>query len=160
MLVLGVDPGVATTGFGLVNETDQGNLMNIQYGVITTSAGEPLERRLLNLYLQINQLITQHHPDCCSVEKLFFQKNVTTAMSVGQARGIVLLAAASASMPVYEYTPLEVKQAVSGYGGADKKQVQTMVQVILQLPDLPRPDDAADALAVAICHLNHKFIHQ
>ncbi len=156
MLVLGIDPGIGTTGFGLVRESDQGKLINIQYGVILTPVGEPLEKRLLILYDQLSLLVDKFQPHCFAVEKLFFQKNVSTAMSVGQARGVVFLAAAKAGLSIFEYTPMEIKQAVSGYGGADKRQIQKMVQVILELDRSPSPDDAADALAVAICHLNHK----
>ena len=153
MLVLGIDPGTATTGYGLVRETDQGGLVAVDYGVILTPARQQAEKRLLLLYERLLEIIHLHRPDCGAVEKLFFQKNVTTAIAVGQARGVTLLALAQCGLPVAEYTPLEVKQAVSGYGGADKLQVQMMVQAILALANLPRPDDAADALAIAVCHL-------
>ncbi len=154
MLVLGIDPGTATTGYGLVNETDQGSLEVAEFGVISTPAGLEAEKRLLLLFDRITEIILLHHPVLGAVEKLFFRRNVTTAISVGQARGVALLAMAQHHLRVAEYTPMEVKQAVTGYGGADKHQVQVMVQAILQLDDLPRPDDAADALAVAICHLH------
>jgi len=153
MLVLGIDPGTATTGYGLVREAETGPAM-VAYGVITTPAGAPMPERLLTLYGGLQQIIALHSPDTGAVEKLFFQKNVTTAMTVGQARGVALLALAEAGIGVGEYTPRDVKQAVAGYGGADKPQIQRMVRAILNLPEIPRPDDAADALAVAICHLH------
>ena len=154
MLVLGIDPGTATTGYGLVRETPRGDLELVEYGVILTPAGMDQEKRLLMLYTRLNEIILLHHPDAGAVEKLFFRRNVSTAISVGQARGVILLAMAQVGMPAAEYTPMEVKQAVSGYGGADKKQVQVMVQAILQMEELPRPDDAADAIAIAITHLH------
>ena len=154
MLVLGIDPGTATTGYGLVGETLRGDLELVEYGVILTPAGMDQEKRLQMLYERLNEIILLHHPDAGAVEKLFFRRNVTTAISVGQARGVILLTMAQAHMSVAEYTPMEVKQAVSGYGGADKKQVQVMVQAILQMKELPRPDDAADAIAIAITHLH------
>lgn len=153
MLVLGIDPGTATTGYGLVRDTEQGELVVVDYGVILTPAGMPLEKRLLLLYDRLMEILLLHRPDQGAVEKLFFQRNVTTAIAVGQARGVAMLALAQNNLPVAEYTPLEVKQAVTGYGGAEKLQVQMMVQAVLQLAELPRPDDAADALAVALCHL-------
>lgn len=154
MLVLGIDPGTATTGFGLVQETPQGQLEVVKYGVILTPAGELPEKRLLYLYQQLKELILLHRPDSAAVEKLFFQRNVSTAISVGQARGVILLSLAECGVVVTEYNPLDVKQAVAGYGGAEKKQVQQMVKALLNLEDVPRPDDAADALAIAICHLH------
>lgn len=154
MLVLGIDPGTATTGYGLVREARDGSLECVDFGVIQTPAGQAMPDRLLDLFQQLRQLILLHHPDSGAVEKLFFEKNVRTAISVGQARGVALLAFAEAGLPLGEYTPLEVKQAVAGYGGADKNQVQQMVRALLNLPDIPRPDDAADALAIAICHLH------
>ena len=152
MLVIGIDPGTATTGYGLVRELEDGSLSILDYGVILTPADMEMPRRLLELHRQLRDLILLHHPTTGAVEKLFFQKNVRTALSVGQARGVALLTMAEAGMDIGEYTPLEVKQAVAGYGGADKSQVQQMVRTLLNLPELPRPDDAADALAVAICH--------
>lgn len=153
MLVLGIDPGTATTGYGLVRETEQGGFVVVDYGVILTPAGEAAEKRLLLLYNRILEILLLHRPDHGAVEKLFFQRNVTNAIAVGQARGVVMLALAQKGLAVAEYTPLEVKQAVTGYGGAEKLQVQMMVQAILELVEMPRPDDAADALAVAVCHL-------
>ncbi|NLG97090.1 MAG: crossover junction endodeoxyribonuclease RuvC [Chloroflexi bacterium] len=153
MLVLGIDPGTATTGYGLVRETPQGSLSVVEYGVISTPAGMSPEKRLLLLYDRIMEIMLLHRPDEGAVEKLFFSRNVTTAIAVGQARGVVLLALAKHGLAVAEYTPLEVKQAVTGYGGAGKMQVQQLVQAILDLDEIPKPDDAADALAVAVCHL-------
>lgn len=154
MIVLGIDPGTATTGYGFLNETSRGDIQVIDYGVILTPAQMPMEQRLLSLYQQLKDLILLHRPESGAVEKLFFQRNVTTAISVGQARGVILLAFAEAQLAVDHYTPLEVKQAVVGYGVADKNQVQQMVKAILGLNEIPRPDDAADALAIAICHLH------
>jgi len=160
MLVVGIDPGTATTGYGFVRESNQGNLEVVDFGVILTQAGELPEIRLLQLYKRLNELILLHQPNSGAVEKLFFQRNVTTAIAVGQARGVVMLSLAEAAIPVAEYTPLQVKQAVVGYGGAEKKQVQQMVKALLQLSEIPRPDDAADALAIAICHLHSsRFLH-
>lgn len=153
-LVLGIDPGTATTGYGLVRDREDGSLESVEYGIIQTPAGLPDHQRLLMLYGRLKQILLLHHPASCGVEKLFFQRNVSTAITVGQARGVVLLAIAEAGLDAFEYTPNEVKQAAAGYGSADKKQVQEMVRVLLGLPEIPRPDDAADALAVAICHLS------
>lgn len=152
MLVLGIDPGTATTGYGLVRETSTGDLEAVACGVISTPKNTLPELRLLEIYNQITSLVALHRPDTAAVEKLFFQRNVTTAMAVSQARGVVLLVLAQSNLSVAEYTPMEIKQAIAGYGGADKNQVQQMVKAILNLEDIPRPDDAADALAVAICH--------
>jgi crossover junction endodeoxyribonuclease RuvC len=154
MLVLGIDPGTATTGYGLVKEDEAGNLIPVDFGVVRTSSKLLLPKRLLQIHQQIQEIILLHRPESSAVEKLFFQSNVRTAMSVGQGRGVALLALAQSEIPIAEYTPLEIKQAVAGYGGADKHQVQYMVQALLGLEDIPRPDDAADALAVAICHIH------
>ncbi len=153
-LVLGIDPGTATTGYGLVRDREDGSLEPVTYGTIQTPAGMPAHQRLSILFHQLNELILLHRPDGVAVEKLFFQRNISTAIAVGQARGVVMLAIAEAGLTVGEYTPNEVKQAVAGYGGAGKKQVQEMVRVLLGLPERPQPDDAADALAIAITHLN------
>jgi crossover junction endodeoxyribonuclease RuvC len=158
MLVIGIDPGTATTGYGLVREDDRGELITVDYGVISTPANLPIQERLLILYDQLNDILQHHRPDGGAVEKLFFSRNVRTAISVGQGRGVALLAMGAAGLAIGEYTPLEVKQAVVGYGGAEKHQVQEMVRAILNLEDLPQPDDAADALAVAICHLHSQRI--
>lgn len=154
MLVIGVDPGTATTGYGIVRENPDGSLAAITFGVILTPATESMPARLKTLYEQLSGILTLHQPDAGAVEKLFFQSNVKTAISVGQARGVILLSLSNANLPVAEYTPMEVKQAVAGYGSADKNQVQQMVRALLSLDDIPRPDDAADALAVAICHIH------
>jgi crossover junction endodeoxyribonuclease RuvC len=154
MLAIGIDPGTAITGYGLVRENEVGELLIVDFGAILTSADMPMPERLLELHQRLQQLLLLHRPQSGAVEKLFFQKNVRTALAVGQARGVVLLALAEKNIPVSEYTPLEVKQAVAGYGGADKNQVQQMVRALLGMSDIPRPDDAADALAIAICHLH------
>ena len=154
MLVLGIDPGTATTGYGLVRQTDDGGLQAVDFGAILTPASMPMPDRLASLYEQLQAIIHLHRPDSSAVEKLFFQKNVKTALSVGQGRGVVLLALAQAKLPIGEYTPNEIKQAVTGYGSAGKQQMQEMVRLLLGLEKRPKPDDAADALAVAICHLH------
>ncbi len=155
-LALGIDPGTATTGYGLVRERPDGSLEMVAYGTIKTPAKLPAHQRLVRLYDELREILLLHQPERCAVEKLFFQRNVSTAIAVGQARGVVMLAIAQAGLDVAEYTPNEVKQAVAGYGSAEKRQVQEMVRVLLSMPEIPRPDDAADALAVAITHL-HTF---
>lgn len=150
MIVLGIDPGTAATGYGLVERTGS-RLRAIDYGCLETLPTQPPAVRLLLIHQAIVELIETHRPTLLGVERLFFNRNVQTAFAVGQARGVVLLAAAQAGLPVFEYGPHEVKMAVTGYGRAGKDQVQRMVQVVLGMPSLPRPDDAADALAVAIC---------
>lgn len=154
MLVLGIDPGTAITGYGLVREDESGNLSAVEFGVVRTPAKEPMPERLRQIFHQIQDIALHHRPDYGAVEKLFFQTNVRTAISVGQGRGVAILALAEAQIPVEEYTPLEIKQSVAGYGGADKYQVQHMIKALLNLDEIPHPDDAADALAVAICHLH------
>lgn len=151
MLVLGIDPGTAITGFGLVEQDDEPRLVDA--GAILTAAGTPLPERLLTIHQQLSGVIDAFRPDAVAVEELFFSKNVRTAMSVGHARGVVLLAAAQAGLPIYHYKPSEVKVAVTGYGNADKPQVQEMVRLLLHLDETPKPDDVADAIAVALCHL-------
>jgi crossover junction endodeoxyribonuclease RuvC len=153
-LVLGIDPGTATTGYGLVCSHEDGRLEMIDFGTITTSASLEAHQRLSLLFHQITKILLQHHPDSCAVEKLFFTRNISTAIAVGQARGVLMLAISEAGLKVAEYTPNEIKQAVAGYGKAGKKQMQEMVRVLLELPQIPKPDDAADALAIAITHLN------
>lgn len=153
MLVLGVDPGTASTGYGLVLEGDQ-QLHLIECGVLSTPPDRVLAARLQAIYRGLVDLIGKHQPDCAAVEELFFSRNVRTALSVGHARGVALLALADGGLPIYEYKPLQVKQAVAGYGGADKRQVQEMVRMMLQLDEVPQPDDAADAVAVAVCHIH------
>jgi crossover junction endodeoxyribonuclease RuvC len=153
MVVLGIDPGTALTGWGVVHEDANGHVTLVNYGTIRTPASMPLPQRLRQIFQQVTALIKQHQPEAVAVEEIFFSKNVRTAMSVGQARGVILLAAALANQPVHEYTPLQIKQAISGYGGADKAQVQQMTALLLGLDTIPTPDDAADAIAVAVCHL-------
>jgi crossover junction endodeoxyribonuclease RuvC len=153
MLVLGIDPGTAITGYGLVKGEDD-DLTLVAYGAITTSSDQPLPERLQRIYEELTALIEERQPAAVAVEELFFSKNVRTALSVGQARGVVLLAAANAGLPIHEYTPLQVKQAITGYGRATKDQVQQMVRMLLALDSVPQPDDAADAIAVAICHIH------
>ena len=153
-VVIGIDPGTAITGYGLIKEAKNGDLTWLAHGVITTASDWDEPRRLLHLYRSLLKIIKETKPNCCAVEKLFFQKNVKTALNVGQGRGAALIAIAEAGLTMGEYTPLAIKQAVVGYGKADKNQVQQMVKLLLNLKDIPRPDDAADALAVAICHLH------
>ena len=153
-LALGIDPGTATTGYGLVRLTRDGELVAVKYGVISTSKDSTSSARLEMIYDQLYNLIKESKPDTAAVEKLYFARNVTTALAVGQARGVVMLALQKAGIEAFEYTPKEVKNAVAGYGGADKHQVQDMVRALLQLDKIPKPDDAADALAIAITHLN------
>ena len=160
MIVLGVDPGTAITGFGVIEEYDDQTLKVLDCGIIRTSSTLTDWDRLQIIYEKIKEIILLHQPDCGAVEKLYFQQNVTTALSVGQARGVILLALAQNGLQVSEYSPLEVKQAVVGYGRAEKSQVQRMVKTLLALEETPSPDDVADALAVAICHLNsYKMIN-
>jgi crossover junction endodeoxyribonuclease RuvC len=155
MLVLGVDPGTAITGYGLVRQALDGDQLEaVAYGVIITPSDWAMPERLQRIYRDLTLLIREHHPTEAAVEQLFFSRNVKTALAVGQARGVVLLALADGGLPVREYTPLEVKQSVVGYGRAEKAQVQELVRLLLGLDAVPRPDDAADALAIAICHLH------
>lgn len=161
MRILGVDPGIAIVGFGFVDK-EVSQVIPVQYGCVQTDCSTALQMRLLQVYEAIEQLLHKYKPDVMSVEKLFFNRNVTNALTVGQARGVIIFAAAKHGIPVMEYTPLQVKQAVVGYGRAEKKQVQKMVRLFLRLGEIPKPDDVADALAVAICHahssgLNNKL---
>ena len=155
MLTLGIDPGTATTGYGLV-EGRGDRLTLVECGILTTPAGEPLPRRLQEIYAGLTRLVQEKRPDNAAVEELFFSQNARTALAVGHARGVTLLAVTMMGVPVFEYTPLQVIQAVTGYGRASKAQVQSMVRVLLRLDAVPQPDDAADAFAIAICHL-HSF---
>jgi crossover junction endodeoxyribonuclease RuvC len=150
VIVLGIDPGTARLGYGIV-ERKGSHLTMLDYGCLETTNDRPLEQRLLIIHEGIDDLIETHRPEAVGVERLFFNKNVQTAMAVGQARGVVLLVAAQHGLPVLEYGPHEVKLAVTGYGRAPKDQVQRMVQMVLAMSELPKPDDAADALAVAVC---------
>lgn len=153
MLTLGIDPGTARLGFGIVRAGDQPEALD--FGVIETSPDASMPNRLLGIFNAVCELLSMHGPDVMAVEQLFFARNVTTAIAVGQARGVVLLAAAEAGVIVAEYSPSSIKQAVVGYGKADKGQMQEMVRIILGLEAVPSPDDAADALAIAICHCQH-----
>lgn len=151
MIIMGIDPGFAITGYGIVKY--EGNKFSvIDHGAITTEASMEMPKRLLLLNRRLEELIGIFRPDAISVEELFFNKNIKTALNVGHGRGVVLLAAAKSGIDVFEYTPLQVKQSVVGYGRAEKAQMQQMVKVILNLQAVPKPDDVADALAVAICH--------
>ncbi len=151
MRILGIDPGVATVGFGVI-DTERGKQRFVSCGVITTPAGTPLSSRLDRIYADLGELITTFNPDAAAVEELFFNTNITTGISVAEGRGVILLACFHAGVPIYEYTPLQVKQAVVGYGRAEKRQVIDMVRRILNLKSAPKPDDAADAVAIALCH--------
>ena len=151
MIILGIDPGVATIGFGLVRAERNRNQL-LRYGVITTPPGIPLSNRLLQIFNDMEELIHAFHPDEMAVEELFFTKNITTGIAVAHGRGVILQAAEKLGVPVFEYTPMQVKQAVVGYGKAEKRQVMLMTQRLLHMKEIPRPDDAADALALAICH--------
>ena len=152
MIVLGIDPGLATVGWGVVCFENNRTLSLVDYGTIETRAGLPTPRRLSMIAEGISQLIEKYRPDAVAFEELFFNTNVKTAIAVAQARGAALLAAYGYTHELYEYTPLQVKQAVVGYGRAEKAQVQQMVKAILNLPEIPKPDDVADALAIAVCH--------
>lgn len=155
MRILGIDPGTATVGYGLIEESD-GQLAVITYGAIVTRPKDgDTARRLQLIYQQLNELIATYKPDVAAVEELFFGRNITTAISVGQARGVLLLALANAGIPIAEYSPPKIKESVSGYGNASKQQVQFMVQNILDLEEVPKPDDAADGLAVALTHYQY-----
>lgn len=151
MRILGIDPGVAIVGFGII-ESDKNTLSLVRCGVITTPAHTQLSYRLNSIYMDLCELISVFKPDAIAVEELFFNTNLTTGISVAQARGVILLACYQSGVPVFEYTPLQVKQAVVGYGRAEKAQVMDMVKRILRLQDVPKPDDAADAVAIALCH--------
>ena len=156
MLVLGIDPGTAQTGYGIIQGTPDGSIRLIEYGVIQTQADTVMSDRLLEIYRSLQEIIGRHTIESAAVEKIFFQRNVSTAMSVGQARGVTLLALAERGVEVEEYSPNDIKQAITGYGRAEKAQVQRMVQSLLSMDAIPKPDDAADALAVAICHLQSR----
>ena len=153
MIILGIDPGLATLGYGVI-EADNQKRRLIQFGTLTTPAGQPLPQRLRAIYQGMNQLLDIYQPDEVAFEELFFSKNITTGIAVSHARGVALLAVVQRTENLYEYTPMQIKQAVTGYGGADKHQVQQMVKMLLNMKDIARPDDAADALAVALTHAN------
>ena len=151
MRILGIDPGIAIVGFGLI-ESNRGSVRMLQYGAVTTEAGLPLATRLVQIENDLTALIAQLKPDEIAVEELFFSKNITTGIAVAHGRGVILCTAERLGVPIFEYTPMQVKQAVAGYGLADKKQVMDMTKRHLMLNAVPKPDDAADALAIAICH--------
>ncbi len=159
LLIMGIDPGIAILGYGLLEY--KGNSFKVlDYGAVTTKAGTPMSERLAIIHAQLVELVEKYKPEAFAVEELFFNKNVKTAITVAHARGVAIVAATNLGVPIFEYTPLQVKQAVVGYGRADKKQVQQMVKVLLNLKEVPKPDDVADALAVAICHANSSnFAH-
>jgi crossover junction endodeoxyribonuclease RuvC len=152
-VTLGIDPGTARLGYGVILGSDPAS--SLEFGIVETKSDQDMPARLLQLHDELIGLIREYRPAVMVIEKLFFSRNVTNAISVGQARGVVMLTAAESGIPVVEYTPAEVKQAVAGYGNADKQQIQYMVKLILGLDEIPEPDDAADALAVAICHVQH-----
>lgn len=156
MRIMGIDPGIAIVGFGFIDKVGS-RLTPVQYGCIQTKAHTDHSLRLRDVYDSVLQLIDQYEPQALAIEKLFFNRNVTTALTVSEARGVTLLAAVQRGLPVGEYTPMQVKQAIVGYGKAEKKQVQEMTRMFLNLSAVPKPDDVADALAVAICHA-HSFV--
>ena len=153
MIILGIDPGLATLGYGVI-EADNNTRRLIQFGTLTTPAGQPMPQRLRAIFQGMNQLMDIYQPDDVAFEELFFSKNITTGMAVSAARGVALVAVVQRTDNLYEYTPMQIKQAVTGYGGADKHQVQQMVKMLLNMREIARPDDAADALAVALTHAN------
>ena len=151
MRILGIDPGIAIVGFGLI-DADRGRTQLLNYGAITTPAGLPLARRLVQIEQDMEELIAQLKPDAIAVEELFFSNNITTGIAVAHGRGIILCTAEKSGVPLYEYTPMQVKQAITGYGKAVKKQIQEMTRIMLHLESVPKPDDTADALGMAIAH--------
>ena len=153
MIILGIDPGLATLGYGVI-EADRGNYKLIQFGTVITRPGQSMPQRLNAVFQGVDQLMETYRPDEVAFEELFFSKNITTGMAVSAARGVALVAVVRRTQQLYEYTPMQIKQAVTGYGGADKHQVQHMVKLLMHMNDIARPDDAADALAVAITHAN------
>lgn len=153
MRILGIDPGIAIVGFGVVDKNGN-RYSTVDYGAITTPAHTPLENRLKTIYDEMTLLFANFRPDAMSVEELFFNSNAKTAIAVGQARGVIILSAVENGVPIYEYTPLQVKQALTGYGRASKMQIQQMMKSMLGLSEIPKPDDVADALAIAVCHGN------
>jgi crossover junction endodeoxyribonuclease RuvC len=155
MLAMGIDPGTATVGYGFVREHNDGTLEAVAYGVITTPASQPMHERLKTIYDELTALIQVYKPERAAVEAMFFGKNITTAITVAQGRGVVLLALVHAGLTVHEYKPAEIKQTVSGFGAAKKEQVQEMVRMLLALEKIPRPDDAADGLAIAITDIHN-----
>ena len=159
MIILGIDPGLATLGYGVI-ESDAGRLKLIQYGTLTTPAKQPTPMRLRSIFEGMNSLMDIYQPDEVAFEELFFSKNITTGIAVSMARGVALVAVAKRTENLYEYTPMQIKQAVTGTGGADKHQVQQMVRILLHMKEIAKPDDAADALAVAITHAHSSHAKQ
>ncbi len=161
MRILGIDPGYAIVGWGVI-EQQNSKFKTLGYGAITTAAGGEFTARLETIYNDMCRLLEEAKPDAMAIEKLFFNTNTTTAIMVAEARGVILLAARKAGVPVYEYTPLQVKQAVTGYGRAEKMQIQEMTKLLLHLERVPKPDDTADALAIALCHAHsaHSLLQQ
>ena len=155
MIILGIDPGLATTGYGVLTGSEA-HMQPVAYGSIITPPDWSMATRLEAIYKQVSEIIDQYHPSEIGVEELFFSRNVSTALLVGQARGVILLAAQQKGLKIMEYKPMEIKLAVTGYGRAEKKQVQQMVKILLGLAEIPKPDDTADALAIAICHLQSR----
>jgi crossover junction endodeoxyribonuclease RuvC len=154
MVILGVDPGIATIGFGVIS-ADNGKYSALEYGAIITKPRQLLEDRLAQIFDELTGIILRHRPDCMAIEELFFNKNAKTAVDVCQGRGVILLAARKQNVDIYEYTPLQIKSSVVGYGRAEKQQIMYMTKLLLKLDKEPKPDDTADALAVAICHASH-----
>ena len=152
MIILGIDPGLATMGFGVLQKDTKGMITPLDYGVVLTKKEDPLPKRLQAIEQGMYQLIEKYNPDEVALEELFFTKNITTGISVAEARGVILLASENKGKPLFEYTPMQIKQAITGYGKAEKKQVQQVVATLLKLKKIPRPDDAADALGIALCH--------
>src|SRR3990167_2991373 len=157
--ILGIDPGTGLLGFGVIEVSKGGTLKLVDGGVIRTKVNQPLDERLIEIYRHLASVISKTRPQVMAIEKLFFAQNVTTAISVSHARGVAMLAGKLAGLEVAEYTPLQIKQSLTGYGRADKKQMQEMVRVILKLKEVPKPDDCADALATAICHSMTQKMH-
>lgn len=158
-IILGLDPGTATTGYGIIKE-ESGKIELVDYGCIETKAGKELSVRLCEIYDELCEIIKKYKPDEIAIEELFFAANTKTAIAVGHARGVLMLGSKKTGKPVAEYTPLQVKQALSGYGRADKNQIQQMVKTFLNLKEIPKSDDAADALAIAICHANSRKVNE
>ncbi|HUW68063.1 MAG TPA: crossover junction endodeoxyribonuclease RuvC [Candidatus Nanoarchaeia archaeon] len=153
MIIIGIDPGLATVGFGVIEKVEE-KIIPVSYGCIRTSAEKQTSERLLEIYNEIKTLFEKYDPQIVAIEKLFFNKNVTSAMSVSEARGVILLAAQQKHKHIFEYTPAQIKQAITGTGRADKRQMQEMIKRLLGLDELPRPDDAADGLSIALCHIH------
>lgn len=153
MVILGIDPGLATLGYGVIDVTNDRRRL-IQYGTLNTPVGQPIPQRLRAIFRGMNQLLDLYQPEDVAFEELFFSKNITTGMNVSMARGVAMLAVAERTPNLYEYTPMQIKQAVTGYGGAEKRQVQQMVRMLLNMKEIAKPDDAADAIAVALTHAN------